>query len=345
MAEHYARILIELAPLGVLKVVACCDLDGNKAVKIAEIFGARAYDNINDMLRVERPTIVAVLTYSGLHYQHARLALSADCHVLVEKPITLIPDQARDLARLARERGLYCGVAFQNRYNSAIQALRSAMINGRFGKIITSAVRLRWCRYQDYYLDGWHGSWAQDGGVINQQAIHHVDALNWICGPIQSVCASMTNRLNTLEAEDTMVAAIRFQSGALGTVEATTAARPRDYEASLSVVGELGMVQIGGIALNRIDVWQFVDSSDEDEDIPRKFSQHFPSGYGLSHYQLLKDWCDHLDRGALDAPISALDGLNAVQLVHALYASVERGGWVNLVDKPLSLRLGVKDFI
>ena len=110
---------------------------------------------------------------------------------------------------------------------------------------------MRWCRLQDYYEDGWHGTWKYDGGVINQQAIHHVDALNWLLGPVDSLTATITNRLNNLEAEDTLVSIMKFENGALGTIEATTAARPEDFEASLSVVGENGMVLVGGIALNK----------------------------------------------------------------------------------------------
>ncbi len=341
VAQHYVRILRQLDPCEGLEVVACCDLDDKKAVDVASAFGARHYTDVATMLTEEKPEIAAILTFSGLHYRHAKQALEAGCHVLVEKPITLIPDQARQLSKLAREKRRYCGVAFQNRYNPSIMKLREAMDEGRFGKIITSTIRLRWCRYQDYYMDGWHGTWARDGGVINQQAIHHVDALNWICGPIHSVCALMENRLNSLEAEDTMVAAVRFVNGALGTIEATTAARPEDFEASLSVVGEKGMVQIGGIALNKIDVWRFVEPRDGDDQVPVRFSQDVPTGYGLSHGPLFKDWCAHLDRGDSESPIPALDGLGAVELVHALYASIESGGWVNLADKPLSRRLGV----
>ena len=172
------------------------------------------------------------------------------------------------------------GVAFQNRLNPAILKLSEAVNNNRFGKITTGTIRLRWCREQEYYEDGWHGTWAQDGGVINQQAIHHVDALNWLLGPVDSVCATMGNRKNQLEAEDTMVAILRFASGAMGTIEATTAAT-KDVEASLSIIGETGMAVVGGIALNKIEVWDFEKPVHGDEEAKQTHSQEVPSGYGL----------------------------------------------------------------
>ena len=318
-----------------------CAFSPRSIRSIGAALGAKPYGNTAQMLAETRPDLAIVMTPSGYHYDHAKQALEAGCHVLAEKPVTIIPGQAGELATLARARGLLYGGVFQNRYNPALRKLREAVDKGRFGTIVTAAIRLRWCRTQDYYEDGWHGTWAMDGGVINQQAIHHVDALNWLCGPIEAVSASAGNRLNRLEAEDTMVAAIRFSSGALGTIEATTAARPVDFEASLSIVGEKGMVQVGGIALNHIDVWRFVVPEAEDAEIPARWSQEVEFGYGVGHGPLLRDWVAALDAGAVEPPIPAMQAVQAVELVHALYASVETGNWVRPRDKAQSARLGI----
>jgi predicted dehydrogenase len=234
------------------------------------------------------------------------------------------------------------GVAFQNRLNPAIQALERALKQHRFGKIVSSTIRLRWCRYQDYYEDGWHGTWAQDGGVINQQAIHHVDAINWLLGPIKAINATITNRLNDLEAEDTLVAIMKFENGALGTIEATTAARPEDFEASLSVVGEKGMVLVGGIALNKIEIWKFIETNDQDKTAVIDFSQEVETGYGISHGPLLQKVIDSLEAGDIAPPVSAKDAILTARVVHALYRSDELQAWVKLDDKPISHRLGKK---
>jgi predicted dehydrogenase len=179
-----------------------------------------------------------------------------------------------------------------------------------------------------------------DGGVINQQAIHHVDALNWIVGPISRVCASMANRVNDLEAEDTLVAVIEFQNGALGTIEATTALRPSDVEASLSIVGEAGVVVVGGIALNKIETWQFVNEDPEDYLVSDKCSISVPNGYGLSHGIFLQQVFDYLIFGG-DVMVLAHDGLGTTNLIHALYASIENNGWVNMASNLTSTKLGV----
>jgi predicted dehydrogenase len=137
-----------------------------------------------------------------------------------------------------------------------------------------------------------------------------------------------------------MVASLEFAGGALGTIEATTAARPRDFEASLSVVGETGMAVIGGIALNRIETWTFVAPNEDDDKVPERFSQDVPTGYGLSHGPVLQEIFDRLRAGSITAPVTLEDGTAAVRLVHALYASDEQRRWVELSEAAVSARLG-----
>lgn len=341
VANHYVSILT-LSPVEGLSIVAACDLDPAKAERIASALGASPYTDAATMLSSERPDLVLVLTPSGLHHVHARLSLEHGCHTLVEKPIALRPEHAVELRGLAASADLLYGVMFQNRWNPAVRALREAKLAGRFGRVVTSSIRLRWCRYQDYYDDGWHGTWAQDGGVVNQQAIHHVDALDWVCGPVVAVCATSAAIASHLEAEDTIAAVLRFDDGSIGTIEATTAARPRDVEASLSVVGTGGLVQVGGIALNEVQLWEFVDPQPGDETVRERCSQEVPTGYGLSHGPYLLNLVEVLESGGRVAPVSATDGIRAVELVHALYASVEQGRWVSLDEGARSSKLGVE---
>ena len=124
--------------------------------------------------------LIIILTPSGLHYEHSNLALNFGFNVLVEKPICLLPADAEKLYKKAKSKKLLLGVGFQNRYNKAIVFLKNALDKKLFGKIVSISVVLRWCRFQNYYSDDWHGTWKFDGGVINQQAIHHIDALNYI---------------------------------------------------------------------------------------------------------------------------------------------------------------------
>jgi UDP-N-acetyl-2-amino-2-deoxyglucuronate dehydrogenase len=342
VAQHYDKML-RLKELSGFELVGICDTNIVAAQKLSEAWKTEPYSDLEVMIEHANPELVLVLTPSGMHYEHAKLILLHGVNVLVEKPMTMLPSQALDLDLIATSRGLMLGVVFQNRFNPSIVKLKEALQQNRFGKIITATIRLRWCREQSYYMDGWHGTWEFDGGVINQQAIHHVDALNWLLGPITTVSATMAKRMNKLEAEDTLVAIFRLENGALGTIEATTAARPRDFEASLSVVGEKGTCVIGGIALNEVITWEFIDSIKDDETVKNEFSQEVPTGYGLSHAYVLNNTFERLNNGIKDPLVSTASSIATSELIHAIYASIEKECWINVADKIESQRLGKKD--
>tara|TARA_Y200000002_G_scaffold131739_1_gene108559 strand:+ start:43732 stop:44790 length:1059 start_codon:yes stop_codon:yes gene_type:complete len=323
-------------------VVAACDIIKSKADLVSNLLECRAFYNYEDLLSIKDIDAVLIATESGKHYEHALAALEAGKHIIVEKPPALIPQEVMKINDIANQKNLMFAVIFQNRFNPALVKLKECYDKKRFGKIILATIRLRWCRYQDYYEDGWHGTWKMDGGVVSQQAIHHIDALQWICGDIKEVCSNTGNMLNDLEAEDTITALTKFKSGAMGIIEATTAARPEDFEASMSIVGENGTVEIGGIALNKIKTWKFLNPIDEDNSIQKKFSSEVPSGYGLSHGPLLQEIINRLKDGNIIPPISGNDTLPTISLVHALYSSDENRSWVNLENEPLSKRLGIK---
>lgn len=326
-------------------VLMVCDKVNERADMLAGQLGAKAVYDMNDLFGNNEVDAVLIATESGNHFQHSREALEAGKHVIVEKPPALLPDEILKNEHYAQQKGLMFAVIFQNRLNPAMQILKNTYEEGRFGKIVLSTIRLRWCRYQEYYEDGWHGTWAMDGGVLSQQAIHHLDALQWICGEVDQVSTMQSNALNRLEAEDTTVATVRFRNGALGVIECTTAARPDDFEASISIVGEKGFVVVGGIALNKIDTWKFVDQRPEDNTIPQRYSQEVPTGYGLSHGPLIQEIVNRLNSGRIDAPITGSDAVPTMRLVHALYRSAEIGGVVKLEDKLLSERLGKPCFV
>jgi|TARA_B110000438_G_C15736170_1_gene616443 predicted dehydrogenase len=340
VANHYKN-LINSNNLKNFKVIGVCDVNLDKAKKFAKDFSEKFFENLEEMLNQKKIDLAIICSPSGMHYSHASILINKGINVLVEKPLTLTIHQSAKLEIMAKENKVLLNVAFQNRFNPAVQILKKNFLEGRFGKIVTSTIRLRWCRYQEYYNDEWHGKWASDGGVINQQAIHHIDALNWIVGPVEKVCAISTNRLNQLEAEDTLVAILKLKDGGLGTIEATTAARPEDFEASISVVGEKGMVEIGGIALNQIKTWKFIDKIDTDSNVIQKYSQDVPTGYGLSHITLLQKIIDSLLKEEKKNIISAKETILSTKLIHALYKSDETKKWVLLSDEPISQRLGM----
>ena len=147
--------------------------------------------------------LILLLTPSGSHYKHSELALKHHFNVLCEKPATMLPEDALKLDRLSKKNKVMFGIAFQNRFNKSVVTLKKFHENNKFGKILIVNVRLLWSRNQSYYNDQWHGRWKTDGGVTNQQAIHHIDVARWIFGPISEVNTIMTNQINKLEDEDT----------------------------------------------------------------------------------------------------------------------------------------------
>src|SRR6202165_2556201 len=216
-----------------------CDPIRARADAVASKFSAPAYYDIDDFLAQKDIDAVAVLTPSGMHPEHVIACARAGKHVVVEKPMALRLQDADDMMRACDEAGVKLFVVKQNRFNLPVVAAREALEAGRFGRLILGTVRVRWCRDQAYYdQDAWRGTWALDGGVLTNQASHHVDMLEWMMGDVDSVFAKGVTALVDIEAEDTAVVMLSFRNGALGLIEATTATRPKDLEGSIAVVGE-----------------------------------------------------------------------------------------------------------
>jgi predicted dehydrogenase len=323
------------------KLVAVCDPVRARADAVASRFGVPAHYDIDDFLGRKDIDAVSVLTPSGLHPQHVIACARAGKHVVVEKPMALRLSDADDMIRACDEAGVKLFIVKQNRFNVPVVKAREALDAGRFGKLILGTVRVRWCRDQAYYdQDAWRGTWAYDGGVLSNQASHHVDMLEWFFGDVVSVHARATTALAKIETEDTAVATLKFRNGALGIIEATTAARPTDLEGSLSILGERGMVEIAGFAVNQIRHWRFVDETPADREVIEKFSVNPPNVYGFGHqayYQHVVD-CLINQRAAL---VDGLEGRKSLELITALYESIETGEEVALHFAPKLSRLGV----
>ncbi|MCX6537553.1 MAG: Gfo/Idh/MocA family oxidoreductase [Acidobacteria bacterium] len=324
------------------RLVAVCDIVPERAQRYGAQLGIPAFASAAEMYRAVDIDVVDIATPSGDHYARAMEALAHDKHVVVEKPVALRPEHAQTMIREAAGRGCQLWVAHQNRYNRALSRARAEVASGRLGKPVLGTVRVRWSRDQSYYDgDNWHGTWLMDGGVTSQQAIHHLDALLWCMGPIEYVDASCATRLVRMECEDLAVATLRFKSGALGIIEATTATRPRDIEASLSVLGEGGVVVLGGLAMNRIEHWEFADTRDYDATVKTDYFEYVPNAYGFGHDTLYNRVVRSVrDGGPIEIP--ADEGLRSIELLHAIYASHERGARVVMDQSPASRKLGLR---
>lgn len=324
------------------KLVAVCDIVEEKAKKIGEQFGVPYFTDMNEMLAKIDIDVVTVLTESGYHAKHVIEIAKHKKHIVVEKPMALTLDDADAMIKACDEAVVKLFVVKQNRFNVPVVKAREALESGRFGKLVLGTVRVRWCRPQAYYdQDPWRGTWALDGGVLTNQASHHVDLLEWMMGEVESVHAMSTTALANIEAEDTAIVNLRFRNGALGIIEATTAVRPKDLEGSLSVLGEKGTVEIGGFAVNQMKVWNFTEEQEGDTDVMEKYSVNPPNVYGFGH----QAYYDHVVESILNNTKHLVDGLQgrkSLELINAIYESIETKKEVSLRFRPKHCRLGQK---
>lgn len=339
IARRHAEILSQMEGV---HLAAVCDVAEDRARSFGERYGARWYNNYNNMLEKDKTIqVVNVLTPSGLHARNVLDIVEHGKHVVVEKPMALTLDDADEMIDKCSKNGVKLFVVKQNRYNLPVKKMREAIEEDRFGKLVLGSVRVRWCRRQDYYdSEPWRGSWAMDGGVLTNQASHHIDLLTWMMGDIESVMAKTATRLVNIETEDTGAVIIKFRSGALGIIEATTATRPIDLEGSISIMGERGVVEIGGFAVNEMKLWKFEDTRPEDEEVLDKYRQNPHDLYGFGHREYLKEVVDSIVNGK-EAFVDGVEGRKSLELVNAIYESVETGREVFLRFKPRKCRLGM----
>lgn len=322
------------------KLAAVCDIVAEKAQSLGGQAGVPWYTDMHRMMEEVKPDVVTILTESGRHAEHVLALAPYGKHIVVEKPMALTLDSADAMIAACDRHGVRLFVVKQNRFNVPVLKLRQALEEGRFGKLVLGTVRVRWCRRQDYYdQDAWRGTWALDGGVLTNQASHHIDLLEWMMGDVESVFAKTATALVRIESEDTAVVTLKFRSGALGIIEATTAARPTDLEGSISILGEKGAVEIGGFAVNEMKLWRFEDSRAEDEVVLQKYSVNPPNVYGFGHHAYYQHVVDCI-RNELPQLVDGLEGRRSLELISAIYESVETRREVSMRFVPKLCRLG-----
>ncbi|SEH18281.1 Predicted dehydrogenase [Sphingopyxis sp. YR583] len=329
--------------IGGARLAAVCDIVPEKAEKIGKQFGVPWYTDMHKMMQEIKPAVVTILTESGNHARHTIELARYGAHVVVEKPMALTLSDADAMIAACDKAGVRLFVVKQNRFNVPVAKLREALEKGRFGKLVMGTVRVRWCRPQAYYdQDSWRGTWAQDGGVLTNQASHHVDLLEWMMGDVVRVSAMSATRLVDIEAEDTAAVVLQFANGALGVIEATGATRPTDLEGSISILGEGGTVVIGGFAVNKLETWNFVDPEAEDDAVIQNYSVNPPNVYGFGHQAYYEHVVDVINKGGPQL-VDGLTGRRSLELISAIYESIETGKTVDLRFNPRMAKLGRAD--
>lgn len=324
------------------ELVGVCDIVEERAKRYGQKYAVPFFTDADQMMETleDRVDVVNILTPSGDHAKHAIALSKYRKHLVVEKPMALTLDDADAMIAACDKQNIKLFVVKQNRFNYPVTKLREALESGRFGKLVMGTVRVRWCREQKYYDQApWRGTWKEDGGVFSNQASHHIDLLEWMMGEVDNVFSYSATQLVNIEVEDTGIAVLKFRNGALGVIEATTATRPVDLEGSISILGERGTVEIAGFAVNEMKTWKFVDERPEDADVVSKFRNNPPDVYGFGHVEYLKDVIKAIRTNSRGL-VEGLSGRKSLELISAIYESIETGREVPLRFKATRCRLG-----
>ncbi|HSQ33110.1 MAG TPA: Gfo/Idh/MocA family oxidoreductase [Gemmatimonadaceae bacterium] len=307
-----------------LALAAVCDNDAERAARAGEDQGVPWYRSLDEMLHAGDVDVVTICTPSGLHSAHGIAAAQAGKHVVTEKPMSLSLRQADDLVRACDDAGVQLFVVKQNRLNPPIQLLKRAVEKGRFGRIFMANVTVRWQRPQDYYdAEPWRGTWEFDGGAIMNQASHYVDLMQWLVGPVESVMGKTATQARRIEAEDSGIGILKFRSGALGVIEVNVLTYPRNFEGSITIIGERGTVKIGGTAVNRVEHWTFAEYDDDDK-LVEAANTNPPNVYGFGHEGYYRNVLAVL-RGEAKPETDGRAGRKSLELILGIYESTKTG--------------------
>ncbi len=314
-----------------LEIAAICDIDvkcmEDKVKKFTLPASVKKYTDYRELLKNEKPGLVAVCTESGKHAQIALDCINSGCNVIIEKPIALSIGDADAIIEAARKNNVKVCVNHQNRFNKSIAKIKDALDKDRFGRLFHGTAHIRWARDWEYYSRAkWRGTWAQDGGCLMNQCIHNIDLLIWLMGgePVEVMAYTDRMKHDYIEAEDLGIAVVKFANGTYGIIEGTTNVYPKNLEETLYIFGEKGTVKAGGASVNKIEEWSFSDELDIADEVKAQFSENPPSVYGYGHTPLYADVIDAInnDRQPL---VTAYDGKKALEMVLAIYKSAAQG--------------------
>ncbi len=307
-----------------LELVAVCDNMAPRAKELADPLGIPIYPKLRGMLEDADLDTVVLCTPSGFHAAQGIAAANAGKNVITEKPMATTVHDADALIAACDEADVHLFVVKQNRLNPPVKLLKRAADKGRFGRIFMINATVRWSRPQGYYdQDKWRGTWEFDGGCFMNQASHYLDLVLWLMGPVASVTAKTATLARRIETEDTGAAIIRFSDGALGVIEVTVLTYPRNLEGSVTVIGERGTVKLGGVAVNKMETWNFSEYDDDDREV--EDASYAPKDvYGVGHLGYYQNVAKVLRGEGVPDP-DGRDGRKSLELIQAIYQSAREG--------------------
>jgi UDP-N-acetyl-2-amino-2-deoxyglucuronate dehydrogenase len=312
-----------------LELVAVCDSNRQTLHEHQTLYGVPGYQRIEEMLKNEVIDLVVLCTPSGLHSDQAILAAQYKVNVVTEKPMATRWQDGLRMVKACDENRVRLFVVKQNRRNTTLQLLKRAVEEKRFGKIYLVNINVFWTRPQEYYDSSkWRGTWELDGGAFMNQASHYVDLIDWLIGPVESINAMTATLARDIQVEDSGVLNIRWRSGALGSMNVTMLTYPKNYEGSITILGEKGTVRVGGLAVNEIQHWEFEDKREYDDSI-HDANYETTSVYGFGHPLYYKNVIDVM-RGETEPETDGREGLNSLEILIAAYLSARDGRTVSL---------------
>jgi UDP-N-acetyl-2-amino-2-deoxyglucuronate dehydrogenase len=322
IADFHAKAI---ESLNNARLTGICGTNQGKVTALAEKYNCRAFTSMDEMLRSPDIDIVTIATPSGAHMEPAIEAARHHKHVLCEKPLEISLSRIDKMIKAHDEAGTRLGGIFNYRFNDALPYLKKAVKDGRFGTITYASVHVPWWRNESYYKDNWHGTAELDGGgALMNQAIHMIDLLQLLMGPVESLQAYVATLAHNIEVEDTAAAVLQFRNKALGVIYGTTASFPGQFR-RLEITGTKGtVIQVE----NSFKVWQFADQSDADNEIFNTFSQ-IEGGGGVSdpgaipfrpHAGNIAAFIDSVEKGK-PFEIDGSEARKAVEIIQAIYYS------------------------
>lgn len=311
-----------------MELVAVCDNNPQILRVFMDKYNVPGFGKMGDMLNAILPDVVVLCTPSGLHPQQAIEAANAGVNIITEKPMATRWADGLNMVRACDEKRVRLFVVKQNRMNATLQLLKRAVVEKRFGRIHMVHLNVFWTRPQEYYDQGkWRGTWELDGGAFMNQASHYVDLIEWLIGPVADIQA-MTSTHRDIEVEDTGVMNVRWRNGALGSMAVTMCTYPKNYEGSITIIGEKGLVRIGGVAVNEIQTWEFEDERPYDKEVAQS-NYETTSVYGFGHPLYYKNIVD-VFRGIAEPETDGREGLKSLEVLIAAYLSARDGRTVSL---------------
>ncbi len=325
-ASHFEAIKTHAARCELTDV---CDPDPQSLAQAVASTGAAGHTDLTAMLAKTQADCVILATPSGLHAAQSIEIARGGRDVMTEKPMATRWSDGLAMVRACDDAGVRLFVVKQNRRNRTLQLLKQAVDKGRFGRLYMVSVNVFWSRPQSYYDSAaWRGTWEFDGGAFMNQASHYVDLLDWIGGPVESVMAYTGTLARDIEVEDTGVAALKWRSGAMGTINVTMLTYPKNFEGSITILGERGSVRIGGVAVNEIKHWQFEQPDAMDTQL-EDASYQTGSVYGFGHALYYDNVIETL-RGQAQPDTDGREGLRSLELLIAMYMSARDGKRISL---------------